>query len=123
MVVLLHKVEVPDSLALLNLFSSFSDVQLYKPVRSHASRSSFYLVASDIRATGEAPIRAVEEWKRVWRIATFGTEEEYTESRRKDANWARDLLAELDPTIIEKGKAVWNIQAEALEKAPYIRGK
>lgn len=49
MIVLLHKVEAMDTVELLYQLNRFSTVRLFKPATSHAKRSSFYMVASDIQ--------------------------------------------------------------------------
>ena len=45
---LLHKVEVWDTFQILYAFSGFASVQLYKPKKYHATRSSFYLIATNV---------------------------------------------------------------------------
>ncbi|CEL09194.1 hypothetical protein ASPCAL12334 [Aspergillus calidoustus] len=83
MIVLLHKVEALDSLNLLYTFDKFATVRLYKHPKTHAKRSSFYMLATNIRADSDAAATAVERWRRMW-------------------------------------KKVWDIQANALEKAPFM---
>ena len=41
MIVLLHKVEAPDTVSLLYTFSQFSSIKLFKHSKFHATRSSF----------------------------------------------------------------------------------
>jgi 23S rRNA U2552 (ribose-2'-O)-methylase RlmE/FtsJ len=48
MVVLLRKPEAWDVVHLLYQFSSFANVQLFKPQKKHAVRSTFYLVAKNV---------------------------------------------------------------------------
>jgi hypothetical protein len=50
MVVLLHKLEAWDTVSLLYRFAKFSSVRFFKPKTGHAKRSSFYMVASDIKS-------------------------------------------------------------------------
>ena len=71
-IVLLHKIEAWDTLELLYSFSSFSSIQVFKPVKKHAIRSSFYLIAKDVRPHSEAAKLAVNAWKLSWWHATFG---------------------------------------------------
>ncbi|KAI9752138.1 MAG: hypothetical protein M1835_001132, partial [Candelina submexicana] len=47
--ILLHKVDAYDSILLLRAFDSFSRIVLFKPVRKFRVRSSFYLVAKEVR--------------------------------------------------------------------------
>jgi 23S rRNA U2552 (ribose-2'-O)-methylase RlmE/FtsJ len=46
MIVLLHKIETMDTAELLHRFNRFFNVKLFKPTKSHAKRSSFYMVAT-----------------------------------------------------------------------------
>jgi len=77
MVVLLHKVEAPNTVALLHTFNKFSSIKLFKPAIHHAKRSSFYMVATDYRSQHCEALLAVERWRRQWKAATFGTDGEY----------------------------------------------
>lgn len=120
LIVLLHKVEARDTLNLLDQISKFAKITLFKPKKAHATRSSFYLIASDVQSDSVDAIQAVQEWKETWRIATFGTQEQYRAVREKNAAWAHALLEKIDPSILEKAKPIWRIQADALAKAPYI---
>ncbi|KAL4782825.1 hypothetical protein BJX76DRAFT_368827 [Aspergillus varians] len=56
MVVLLHK---------------FASVRLFKPSRFHAKRSSFYMLAKDVRTDGGEVVMIIERWKRIWKLARF----------------------------------------------------
>lgn len=123
MVILLHKVEVLETVRLLNTFSKFSKIQLFKSERSHAKRSSFYLVATEIRPSHVEAIRAKEEWKRVWITATFGGDEELKEIFKKDEFAVHDLLQDFGQDLVRLGEPIWNVQADALQDAPWIRGK
>lgn len=53
MVVLLHKIEAASTVQLLYAFSKFSSVQVFKPAKIHAKRSSFYMIATDVRVESE----------------------------------------------------------------------
>jgi hypothetical protein len=46
LVLLLHKVEALHTVLLLHTLSKFSLIQLFKPKKKHATRSSFYVVAA-----------------------------------------------------------------------------
>lgn len=65
-VMLLHKIDTWHSANLLWTFSKFAKVEVFKPCRKHASRSSFYLVAKEVDVMSAEMRRAVEEWKRDW---------------------------------------------------------
>ncbi|KMU83915.1 hypothetical protein CIHG_01699 [Coccidioides immitis H538.4] len=76
-VALLHKIEAWDTVSLLYTFSKFSSVQVFKPQKFHAKRSSFYMVATNIQSQHDEAILAIRKWKTLWRLATFGTDEQY----------------------------------------------
>ncbi|KAG8156522.1 hypothetical protein KVR01_013626 [Diaporthe batatas] len=125
MIVLLHKLEAWDTLCLLRTFHGFSTIQTFKPWAGHRKRSSFYMVATDIRADGPEAVSAVKAWKEDWKLATFMDEEEYqsyTERAHQDADKNVDaLLTEFGREIIRLGRRVWRIQADALARAPFNR--
>ncbi|KAL4787088.1 hypothetical protein BJX76DRAFT_364206 [Aspergillus varians] len=121
MVVLLHKVEALHTVRLLHTFSKFASVQLYKHAKIHAKRSSFYMIATNIRAGCEDAIMAIEGWKDRWKIATFGTDEMYHDALFGECPDVEALLEEFGPRMVQLGKNVWNIQANALAKAPFVR--
>ncbi|KAK8098900.1 uncharacterized protein PG998_012141 [Apiospora kogelbergensis] len=66
MVVLLHKVEMWNTLCTIRRFARFSDrVHLYKPRVSHTTRSSFYMVAQGVNSAHPDAVAAVAKWKAV----------------------------------------------------------
>ena len=123
MVVLLHKLEAWDTMSLLYTFDKFSRVRLFKPKRGHAKRSSFYMVASDVRSRAPQDLMAIEQWKASWRTATFGTDDEYAASLDRRSHDVEDVLDEFGPKFVRLGRIVWDIQASALEKAPFMRSE
>lgn len=120
-VILLHKIEAWRSLKTIYTFSKFSSVRLYKPRAGHATRSSFYMVANSVRSERPEALAAVEEWKEAWRSATFDADEEYVELLRKGEQGVAEVLAEFGPELVRLGREVWDVQAKALAKAPYIK--
>ncbi|KAF7587647.1 hypothetical protein BBP40_006902 [Aspergillus hancockii] len=121
MVVLLHKAEAWDTVQLLYTFHKFSSVQLLKPMRYHAKRSSFYMIATEIQTHHPEAILALREWKRGWKVATFGSDEEYL---RALCDWETDVevvLREFGTELVRLGKPVWDIQAQALAQAPFVK--
>lgn len=121
MIVLLHKAEAPDTVQLLHTFEKFASVRLYKPTKSHAKRSSFYMLATNIRADCEEAAMAINRWKEVWKMATLGTDDMYHKTLLENALDAEALLKEFGPRLVELGKEIWDIQANALAKAPFVR--
>ncbi|KAF7852599.1 uncharacterized protein EAF02_012186 [Botrytis sinoallii] len=72
LVMLLHKIDTWHSAFMLYTFSKFAKVEVFKPVKKHATRSSFYMIAKDIKINHPETIKAIEEWKEDWFYATFG---------------------------------------------------
>ncbi|OBT93322.1 hypothetical protein VE01_08413 [Pseudogymnoascus verrucosus] len=114
-VVLLHKIEGWDTLEIIYRFSSFSSVQVFKPAKKHAKRSSFYLVASGVQPHSDAAKLAVEEWKQAWWNATFGGENG-TGSRDSTAkeDHVRLVLDQFGSKFVELARPIWEIQEKAL---------
>lgn len=120
MIVLLHQVEATDTVSLLYRFNKFSSVEFFKPTRHHTKRSSFYMIATNIQSQHCEAILAVEMWKKQWKVATFGTDEEYKELRAA-CLYEEEVLGEFGTELVRLGRKVWGIQAKALENAPFIK--
>ncbi len=61
MVVLLHKVEPWNTIRLLSKFKQCASVNLFKPTRAHAKRSSFYMVATQVESRCPQAVEAIAE--------------------------------------------------------------
>ena len=68
MIVLRHKVESPHTVRLLHASTNFASVPLFKHPRFHAKRSSFYVLATNIRNGCPEAAVAIQGWKRLWEI-------------------------------------------------------
>ncbi|KAK4199014.1 hypothetical protein QBC40DRAFT_255564 [Triangularia verruculosa] len=123
LIVLLHKIEMWRIACLLQTMSRFSEVQVHKPKSGHAKRSSFYMVAKDVRSDSKEAEEAVQAWKDLWRVATFGSDEEAYQAVKDSGPPAEQLLAEFGPELVELGRSVWLTQANALAKAPFIKNQ
>ncbi|MCJ1436652.1 hypothetical protein MMC27_006033 [Xylographa pallens] len=76
LIMLLHKVDSWQCIQLLYQFSQFAQIQLFKPQKKHALRSSFYLVAKNMQPDQQAAQSAVQQWKEAWWRGTFGEPKE-----------------------------------------------
>lgn len=123
MVILLHKVEAWDTLTILNRFNKFSNIKLYKPKTGHETRSSFYLIATNIQSQQPEALAAIEQWKAIWRTLTFEPEEHHARVIRKGELSPAQLLDEFGSDLVDLGRCVWKVQAEALAKAPFTQSK
>ncbi|CAJ2500328.1 Uu.00g031810.m01.CDS01 [Anthostomella pinea] len=111
-----------NNVQLLYLLSSFATVRVYKPTTAHTFRGSFYLVASNVRSDSAEARRAVAMWKEVWRVAMggFRTEEEDQEAHPIGEHDVEQVLKDFGEELVELGKPVWEVQATALAKAPFM---
>ncbi|KAK3669793.1 hypothetical protein LTR78_010310 [Recurvomyces mirabilis] len=121
MVILLHKAEAWPTLNLIYQFSKFATLKLFKPVSFHAKRSSFYLIASDVRPDLTDARQAVETWKTLWNVATFGTEAAYTALSTPKEEEVHYLLNAFGHVFISLAQDIWATQARALARAPFMQ--
>lgn len=119
-VVLLHRVDAWDTIALLHALSKFSSLRFFKPVKKHAIRSSFYVVAEQVQPQSIDALQAVATWKKNWYIATFGSDAEYLENRNESNRDVDDVLSDFGPELIRLGRPIWRIQNDALRRASFI---
>jgi 23S rRNA U2552 (ribose-2'-O)-methylase RlmE/FtsJ len=118
LIMLLHKIEAWSTSTLLKTFDAFSSVVVFKPEKKHGQRSSFYLVAKNVQPESEAAKEAVKKWKKTWYATTFegDSAQEYPNEEAEAA-----FLEEFGPRLVELGHTIWETQARALERAPYVR--
>lgn len=121
MVVLLHKLDAVDTVSLVYTFSRFSSIQLFKPGKAHAKRSSFYMIATNIQSKSPHARGAIESWKDMWRVMTFGSDEERKKKISEGYMDEQVLVEQFGPDLVRLGKGIWEIQARALEKAPFMQ--
>ncbi|KAI0545788.1 hypothetical protein F4679DRAFT_559816 [Xylaria curta] len=122
MLVLLHKVETWRCVLILRAFCRFSDVRLFKQQTAHAKRSSCYMVASKIQSRHEDAVRAVGNWKTLWKAATFDTEEEFCRLSLSLQQDVQEVLEDFGPRLMQLGREVWETQANALGNASFVKG-
>ncbi|KMU80449.1 hypothetical protein CISG_02300 [Coccidioides immitis RMSCC 3703] len=122
-VALLHKIEAWDTVSLLYTFSKFSSVQVFKPQKFHAKRSSFYMVATNIQSQHDEAILAIRKWKTLWRLATFGTDEQYGNAVDESETGVEAVLEKFGLELVRLARDIWNTQARALAKAPFIKAQ
>ncbi|KAL1586096.1 hypothetical protein WHR41_04765 [Cladosporium halotolerans] len=103
MIVLLHRLESCDTVELLQKFATFSTVRLFKPKSGHATRSSFYMIATNIQSGDPKVALAVQYWKHIWNVATFGTVEDFEKIISMDKGAAEKLLDESGSELIQLG--------------------
>lgn len=116
-IMLLHKIEAWESMQLLQCFSRFAKVQVFKPQKKHAMRSSFYMIARDIDPAHKEVQEALERWKSSWRSLTLDS----GRIPEPSVDQVQELLADFGSALIQLGDPVWSIQLEALKRAPWMR--
>ncbi|RDW65895.1 uncharacterized protein DSM5745_09634 [Aspergillus mulundensis] len=126
MIVLSHKIEAPAMVQMLYEFSRFSTVTVYKHAKFHAKRSSFYMIASGLKVDSEEAVALLERWRRKWKSLVLDmklTDERFAEMAEEGAPTIEEILDTFGERLIEMGRTVWGVQAEALGKAPFIKSK
>lgn len=122
LVMLLHKIEAWDTAELLYQFSRFSSIQLFKPEKTHAIRSSFYLVARNVQPHSDAAERTVEVLKQAWWRATFGGPAGTGQTKvLPDGAYVHAVINEFGKVLIALGRPIWDIQANALSKMDFVK--
>ncbi|TID21551.1 S-adenosyl-L-methionine-dependent methyltransferase-like [Venturia nashicola] len=117
-VMLLHKVEALETIQLLFEFDSFSEIQLFKPIKHHEIRSSFYLIAKKVQPHADTAQAALKEWREDWYRSTFGGEKD----KNVDMERIQYVLDTFGGRLIELGEPIWKHQADALAEKAFTRG-
>ncbi|KAL8711490.1 MAG: hypothetical protein Q9220_004148 [cf. Caloplaca sp. 1 TL-2023] len=122
-IILLHKADAYDTLQLLRDFCSFASVSLFKPEPVHQQRSTFYMIAKNVQATGAEAGHFINHWQNAWVEATLGgdagtgIDRERPEEAEVDA-----LLEDFGPKLIQMGREIWSIQAQGLQRSKWLPG-
>ena len=128
LIILLHAADHYENVKLIRLFDKISRIQLFKPVKRHAKKSSFYLVAKDMQPGRIVAKNAVVKWKQIWKAATFPS----TAAPAGDGNHARDedeallkqaervktseeLIESFGERLIVLAEPLWETQKNALQ--------
>lgn len=122
MIALLHKLEAWDTVEVLYEFNKFSSMHLFKSKKSHAIRSSFYLIASNVQSQSDDALKAIAKWQNVWTLATLVLDED---SLRSVLDFQGHLdvervLQDSGDDLIRLGNGIWSIQATALRNASFV---
>lgn len=111
LIILLHKLDTFHSMMLVRSFCAFATVELFKPKRSDALRSSFYMVAKDVQPHSADAEVALTRYKSFWYNATFrrgagSGEAADRDDKREDV---KVVLEEFGPKLGELGRRIWII--------------
>jgi 23S rRNA U2552 (ribose-2'-O)-methylase RlmE/FtsJ len=119
-VILLHKLDTWDTVLMLHTLRKFSSLQLFKPKKKHALRSSFYVVAEQMQPESPYFRAAVANWKEEWLTATFGSDAEYQDNRGRFDGTVNEVMSEFGTELLQMGEPIWGTQAAALRKASFM---
>lgn len=121
LIILLHKIEAWHNVELLYTFQQFSSVEVFKPIRKHAIRSSFYLIAKNVQPETKAAKAAVDSWKQAWWHSTFGGEDGTgaTMDRAREED-VRKVLDQFGSKLAKFGRGIWLTQADASSKTEFV---
>jgi SAM-dependent methyltransferase len=122
LVLLLHKPEAWSNVDLLNTFTRFSEVRLFKPRNFHAIRSSCYMVATKLRPRDADALAAVSTWMARWNAATFGDDAALKACLDVSEDRIRSVLESFGLQFIALATPIWKIQAARLRKVFLKRG-
>lgn len=124
-ILLLHRLDSWRSVALMHAFAAFSDIRLFKPRSGHAMRTSFYLIARNVRPSARSALEAVAAWKEQWKASTLGENRESDEEAADNASddTVNAVMGMFGPRVTQLAVPVFSIQATALRKAPFMGSK
>jgi len=132
-IILLHKSHKWRTFALLRLFSRFSDISVFKPKKFHAEKSSFYIVAKNVRPRSLEATDATESFRRSWMRGTLpdpdaslkakdGAEDEAGEDSGDDLEEdVERMLQSFGVEFMGLMQPVWAVQAAALSTARWMK--
>ncbi|KAJ5720996.1 uncharacterized protein N7483_008930 [Penicillium malachiteum] len=118
-VMLLHQTYRPQVVRLLEAFSHFSNIALFKPVPCHAKRNSFYIVAKNVDPHNERACRLLRDLKSSWRACTaeaFGMDLGETSVDEATTEDMENILQSFGESLVKLSKPIWKIQRDALKK-------
>ena len=100
--------------------SKFASVELFKPKTAHAARSSFYVIAKNVDIESSSAAAAMAEWRYKWFMATFGRQEGAGVKKiEPDEMLVLGILKTFGQKLVQMGKPIWRIQADALARTAY----
>lgn len=120
LVALLHEVDEWCTVELLHQLSTFSDVEFWKSKNHHQLRSSFYVIAKQVKPDSQAARDTLHTWRKAWWQSTFSGDDGTGENPAwAEETYVTDVLNKFGDDLIEMGRPIWDIQREALINAPW----
>jgi hypothetical protein len=99
------------------------DIVVFKPKKFHAEKSSFYMVAKNVRSQSREATDAIESFRRSWLRCTFPETSESSEARNGAGGEAEDdmeeedaerMLQDFGDKYVGLMQPVWVVQSTAL---------
>lgn len=88
-------------------------------------KSSFYLVAKNVRPDERAYAEAMAHFKQLWDHATDGianeSQAEFCTEWELSRKSSQPDIGEFGATFVELARPIWKIQEEALAKAKFLK--
>lgn len=123
MIILLHNLGTYYTSNVIFNFRKFSNVQLFKPTKGHRIMGSFYMIASKVQRQNPLAVEAIEMWKQKWKVNTFGSAEDNINLRLNDLEGVHVLVETFGKELVQMGREIWRMQADALAEAPFIKNR
>lgn len=129
MVILLHKIDSWETVLTLRAFDQFADIIIFKPLTSHKSRGSFYLVARNIQPHHKAALETIQTWTEAWKYPTFralagkGQEVAFPDDRNDSTvldEQVTKVMNEYGERLVTLGENAWKIQTEAIKESRWF---
>ncbi|KAI5808635.1 hypothetical protein DFH27DRAFT_522059 [Peziza echinospora] len=115
--ILLHRLEKWNTFITVYRFSKFANVRLFKPKTAFGTKSSFYLVGTNIQPENEVCKSWVEEMRQNWYTMTFGGENGFGAEVEAGAGLeVEEVLKDWGEAYVELARNIWQIQNEALKE-------
>lgn len=125
LVLVLHHVEYWDTVCLLDMFSQFSNIQLFKHSKWYSIGPSFYMVAKNIDLEHGTAKLAIRYWKDLWKYHTFKDFSDVAlpslPLSQPESEFACQLRDEWGAQYLELAQPIWKIQTKRLRSMPFTR--
>lgn len=130
MVMLMQRPETWTICQPMYMLSKFSEIRAFKPRSVHRTKSSFYLVATNVKPHSDEAQEVVRCWKDAWKRLTFSilSIQDTTVAELEDTDLAdlagesvEEVLRNFGAQLLSMSATVWLEQAQALKNAPWLR--
>jgi hypothetical protein len=110
LIILLHKLETWHTVMLVRSFSTFVTIEVFKPAKTHAIKSSFYMIAKTVQPQSTEAQLALKGYRKLWHGATFGNDAELIGNEIVED--VAVVLDEFGPRLVELEKGAVHAEHE-----------